>query len=50
MAMDLIYGLDPQELKAPKYIKEGLEWLESAIVGTTKVEDEQKVAGGQDAA
>lgn len=50
MAMDLIYGLDPQELKTPKYIKEGLEWLESAIVGTTKVEDEQKVAGGQDAA
>lgn len=33
MAMDLIYGLDPKELRIPKYIEEGLRWLESEIVG-----------------
>lgn len=33
MAMDLIYGLDPKELRVPKYIEEGLRWLESEIVG-----------------
>lgn len=49
MAMDLIYGLDPQELQTPQYIKEGLEWLQKMIIGTV-VENEKKVAGDQDVA
>ena len=50
MAMDLIYGLDPQELKTPKYIKEGLEWLMNAIVGTTNIDSKKKGVGNQYAA
>ncbi|MDC4484517.1 hypothetical protein NQ758_17680, partial [Acinetobacter baumannii] len=49
MAMDLIYGLDPQELRTPKYIKEGLEWLQSMIIDTT-FKSEKKQSGDQDVA
>lgn len=33
MAMDLIYGLEPKDLKTPTYIYEGLTWLENKILG-----------------
>lgn len=33
MAMDLIYGLEPKDLKTPRYIDEGLTWLENKILG-----------------
>ncbi|MFW1691518.1 ATP-dependent endonuclease, partial [Acinetobacter ursingii] len=33
MAMELIYGLEPKDLKTPRYIDEGLTWLEKKILG-----------------
>ena len=30
-ALDLIYAVDPSELRVPAYIDEGLEWLQSYI-------------------
>lgn len=37
MAMDLIYGLEPKELKTPQYIEEGLSWLENKIIGVDEL-------------
>lgn len=50
MAMDLIYGLDPKILQTPKYIEEGLIWLENEILGGKPIEDENKLMGDEDAA
>ncbi|MDC4621020.1 ATP-dependent endonuclease, partial [Acinetobacter baumannii] len=37
MAMDLIYGLEPKNLRTPKYIDEGLIWLENKILGVDEL-------------
>ncbi|HGH3690969.1 TPA: hypothetical protein ACJK7O_003621, partial [Acinetobacter baumannii] len=50
MAMDLIYGLDPKILQTPKYIEEGLIWLENEILGGKSIEEENKLIGEEDAA
>lgn len=31
MALDLLYTVEPSELKPPQYIKEGLEWLQERL-------------------
>jgi hypothetical protein len=31
MALDLLFDVDPEQLDVPKYIYEGLEWLENKL-------------------
>ena len=35
MALDLIFNIDPEELKVPDYIQEGLNWLEKELITTS---------------
>jgi len=36
MALDLLFDVDPQDLQVPKYIDEGLSWLESELEMASK--------------
>lgn len=36
MALDLLYDIDPNELKVPSYIDDGLKWLENELDNTYK--------------
>ena len=31
MALDLLYDVDPDDLKIPKYVKQGLDWLDNEL-------------------
>lgn len=36
MALDILYDIDPKELKVPSYIDEGLRWLENELSNSFK--------------
>lgn len=47
MALDIIYDIDPADLVIPQYINEGLEWLESELIHSSKdFMGEASVIGG----
>jgi len=31
-ALDMIYSVDPEKLGVPKYIEEGLDWLQECLI------------------
>ncbi|WP_019604995.1 AAA family ATPase [Teredinibacter turnerae] len=36
MALDIIFDIDPEKLKVPHYINEGLEWLQTELLKTSR--------------